>query len=280
MKSLQVDGNPMRGIRRDIIARGTQGLLKYLRSRIDEDELQRMREKGQVSPIPAISGSPPLIPDKFVMKSAQTMNLTGKDLTFLPKEAVENAIEADVTGVDLSKNHLAEVPDTLEPLLPKLYELNLSSNRLGTIPSSLVNLGNNLQFVNLANNKLSQLPADFGNLVNLREVCLNCNKFDAVPSCLYSCGKLETLMISDNRITTIEVDGLKQLTKLTILDLGNNNVGSVPPELGLLTNIRSLTLDGNAFRVPRPQILVKGTESILAYLRDRIPRNPESGEQS
>lgn len=54
LKSLQVDGNPMRGIRRDIIARGTQGLLKYLKSRIDEDELTRLRDKGQVSPIPSL----------------------------------------------------------------------------------------------------------------------------------------------------------------------------------------------------------------------------------
>ena len=60
--------------------------------------------------------------------------------------------------------------------------------------------------------------------------------------------------------------------------LGNNNIGSVPPELGRLTTIRSLTLDGNAFRVPRPQILMKGTESIMAYLRDRIPRNQEEDE--
>lgn len=270
----------MRGIRRDIIARGTQGLLKYLKSRIDDEELQRLRDKGQVSPVPtAISGSPPIIPDKFVMKSAQVMNLTGKDLTSLPKEAVENAIEADVTGVDLSKNYFSEFPDTLEPLIGRLYELNLSSNRLEKIPNTALSMASNLQFVNLANNKLSQLPTSIGSLVNLREMCLNCNKFDSIPSCLFACAKLETLMISDNRITTIEVEGLKQLSKLTILDLGNNNIGTVPPELGLLTNIRSLTLDGNAFRVPRPQILVKGTESIMAYLRDRIPRQQDTGDQ-
>ena len=52
------------------------GLLKYLKSRIDEDELKRLREKGQVSPVPSVCGSPP-IPDKFVMKSAQVMNMTG-----------------------------------------------------------------------------------------------------------------------------------------------------------------------------------------------------------
>jgi hypothetical protein len=254
-----------------------------LKSRIDEDELQRLREKGQVSPVPTagISGSPPIVPDKFVMKSAQTMNLTGKELSNLPPEAVENAIEAEVTGADLSKNYFSQFPETLEPLLGRLYELNLSSNRLESIPN-LISLGASLQFVNLSNNKLSTLPSEIGLLTNLREVCLNCNKFDAVPPQLYKCDKLETLMISDNRITSIDVDGLKQLSRLTILDLGNNNIGLVPPELGLLTNIRSLTLDGNAFRVPRPQILVKGTESILAYLRDRIPRSPQAesnGEQ-
>ena len=79
-------------------------------------------------------------------------------------------------------------------------------------------------------------------------------------------------------MSQIDVEGLKQLSKLSILDLGNNNIGTVPPELGLLTNLRSLTLDGNAFRVPRPQILVKGTESIMAYLRDRIPRSHSSND--
>ena len=177
MKSLQVDGNPMRGIRRDIIARGTQGLLKYLKSRIDDEELQRLREKGQVSPVPSISGSPPMVPDKFVMKSAQSMSLTGKDLTVLPKEAVENALEAEVTSVDLSKNLFGEFPQTLEPLLPKLYDLNLSSNRLEKLPGSLLSVGANLQFINFANNKISQLPPEINLLSNLREVCFNCNRY-------------------------------------------------------------------------------------------------------
>ena len=253
LKSLQVDGNPMRGIRRDIIARGTQGLLKYLKSRIDDEELTKLREKGQASPVPSISGSPPTIPDKYAMKTASVMNLAGKELTFLPKEAVENALEADVTSVDLSKNLLKELPSSLEPLMTKLYELNISSNKLEKLPSSLISIGVNLQFLSLANNKLSTLPTEMSLLTNLREICLNCNKFDAIPTCLYVYEKLETLLISDNQIKEIDVDGLRQLSKLTILDLGNNNIATVPPELGNLRNIRSLTLDGNAFRVSTSQ---------------------------
>ena len=101
MKSLMVEGNPMKSIRRDIIQRGTVGLLKYLRMRIDDDELKRLREKGNVSPMASpISGSPP-VPDKYAMKTAQMMNMSKKEIRILPDEAVSNAIEADVNGVDL-----------------------------------------------------------------------------------------------------------------------------------------------------------------------------------
>ena len=35
--------------------------------------------------------------------------------------------------------------------------------------------------------------------------------------------------------------------------------------------VRSLQLEGNPFRNPRAAILAKGTQALLAYLRDRIP---------
>ena len=38
-----------------------------------------------------------------------------------------------------------------------------------------------------------------------------------------------------------------------------------------LSLARSLQLEGNAFRNPRAAILAKGTQALLAYLRDRIP---------
>jgi hypothetical protein len=35
-------------------------------------------------------------------------------------------------------------------------------------------------------------------------------------------------------------------------------------------NKRSLQLEGNPFRIPRPQILAKGTSAIMDYLRGRL----------
>ena len=38
LHSVSLDGNPLRGIRRDIVNKGTTELLKYLRSRIETSE--------------------------------------------------------------------------------------------------------------------------------------------------------------------------------------------------------------------------------------------------
>ena len=54
------------------------------------------------------------VPDKFAMKTSQSLNLSGKSLTELPLEAVENALEAKVQAVDLSKNQLTEFPANLD----------------------------------------------------------------------------------------------------------------------------------------------------------------------
>ena len=42
---------------------------------------------------------------------------------------------------------------------------------------------------------------------------------------------------------------MAELKQLAILDVQNNGIQTVPPELGSLTNIRTLQLEGNLFRV-------------------------------
>ena len=74
-----------------------------------------------------------------------------------------------------------------------------------------------------------------------------------------------------NQISEIPVENLGSLPMLAVLDLSNNDIQHVPPLLGRVTQIRTLQLEGNPFRVPRPQILVQGTQSIMQYLRNRIP---------
>lgn len=63
-------------------------------------------------------------------------------------------------------------------------------------------------------------------------------RFTSVPECVYSLEKLEILLISDNQVRKIDVDGLKRLQRLATLDFTNNSIDHVPFELGLLKQIR------------------------------------------
>lgn len=83
---------------------------------------------------------------------------------------------------------------------------------------------------------------------------------------------LEILQACDNQIAQIDMNGLSQLKYLATLDLANNNINFVPPHLGNMKQLRFLELRGNSFRQPRYAILEQGTETILSYLRDRIPQ--------
>lgn len=154
------------------------------------------------------------------------MNLSKKEMSSLPLEAVENAKEAGVTAVDLSKNFFSQMPSELKEIMPHLFEFNMAGNRL-TQAESWISMATNLQYLNLGNNKLSDLPEEIGSLQHLREIALPFNKFDHIPYCIFNCERLETLIMTDNQIGSIDITGLSRLKMLAILDLQNNNIQQV-----------------------------------------------------
>lgn len=63
-----------------------------------------------------------------------------------------------------------------------------------------------------------------------------------------------------------------RLTALTELNVGNNTVARLPPQLGLMhPTLKRLLLEGNPIRTIRQAILQKETPAVLECLRDRIP---------
>ena len=55
---------------------------------------------------------------------------------------------------------------------------------------------------------------------------------------MYEMEGLETLLAADNQIAEVSAAGLQCLTKLSSLDLQNNNLTAIPPELGNCTSLR------------------------------------------
>ncbi|KAF6025310.1 LRRC40 [Bugula neritina] len=270
LKSLVVDGNPMRSIRRDIIARGSEGIKKYLRSRIEmpEEPKKAAAVSSSGSGQTGLFGGGEQV-DAHSVKVSRALDYSGKKAEEVPPEIWELGVSTQVTDLNLSKNQIKQWPSSLVLLSDWVVTVNLGFNKLTALHTDL-GLCLRLQNLDLRNNCLSTLPKEMESLQNLHTLILSVNRFGEVPAVVYKLKSLETLLISGNQVAQIDVSSLRQLDKLSSLDLQNNNISVVPPELGLCTNLRSLLLSGNPCRNPRPAILNKGTDALLDYLRGRI----------
>ena len=107
-----------------------------------------------------------------------------------------------------------------------LSRLSLSNNRIATlVTSSLEEEGTSLVFP-----QLTELNVSINALTSLPE-----NLRDYLP-------RLRTLKANTNRIDKIIP---KTLEGLEMIDLGNNDIGQLPPEIGRIGSIRELILYGN-----------------------------------
>lgn len=62
------------------------------------------------------------------------------------------------------------------------------------------------------------------------------------------------------------------MCRLQELDLQNNQLSNLPPQMGLMgPGLRVLLLEGNCIRAIRRPVLDKGTAAVLEWLKDRIP---------
>ncbi|XP_057408488.1 leucine-rich repeat-containing protein 40 isoform X2 [Balaenoptera acutorostrata] len=229
LKFLALGGNPLRTIRREIINKGTQEVLKYLRSKIKDDgpsQSDSVTETAMTLPSESRVNVHAII-------SLKILDYSDKQTTLIPDEVFDAVKSNIITSVNFSKNQLCEIPKR--------------------------------------NNFLNSLPEEMESLIRLQTINLSFNRFKILPEVLYRIPTLETILISNNQVGSVDPQKMKTMENLITLDLQNNDLLQIPPELGNCVNLRTLLLDGNPFRVPRAAILMKGTAAILEYLRDRIP---------
>ncbi|XP_061540026.1 leucine-rich repeat-containing protein 40 isoform X1 [Phycodurus eques] len=263
LQILLLEGNPLRGIRRDLLTKGTNELLKYLRGRTKE-------EPDSAADVPAAATLPgQAAVDVRNVKTLKSLAYSDKKAERVPDELFRAAAERAVTSADFSKNLLSDVPPRLAETRASLTELTVAFNRLTRC--DIVCSLRNLVHLDLRNNQLKDLPAELKNLTKLHAVVLNCNKFKSFPEVLYDMPSLETILLGNNQVGGVDPARLLGLARLSTLDLSDNDLLNVPPQLGLCTALRCLSLQGNPFRTPRAAIVAKGTDAVLEYLRSRIP---------
>ncbi|XP_042562941.1 leucine-rich repeat-containing protein 40 [Clupea harengus] len=265
LKSVSLEGNPLRGVRRDLLTKGTGELLKYLRSRIKEPDGSTAEQPKTAMTLPSQARI-----DVHSINTLKTLNYSEKQESMVPDDVFDAAGGSQVATVNFCKNQLTEVPPRLVELKDTVCDVNLGFNKLTSIPLDFCML-KQLNYVDLRNNFLTALPPELEGLGKLRSIILSFNRFKTFPDVLYKIATLETILMCNNTVSAVDPVGLKMLEKLSTLDLQNNDLLQVPPELGNCTSLRALMLDGNPFRNPRAAIVAKGTDAILEYLRSRIP---------
>ncbi|KAJ1401922.1 Leucine-rich repeat, partial [Sesbania bispinosa] len=63
---------------------------------------------------------------------------------------------------------------------------------------------------------------------------------------------------------------------LSVLDLSNNSLSGLPPEMGKMTSLRKLLLSGNPLRTLRSSLVSGPTPALLKFLRSRLSEGEDS----
>ncbi|KAK4234735.1 hypothetical protein C8A03DRAFT_18414 [Achaetomium macrosporum] len=169
-----------------------------------------------------------------------------------------------LTALSLAHNQLvgesylggASGNETLD--LPSLKELNLSHNHITGLGPLVTHLrAPQLQKLDVSFNRLAALPQG----TQLR---------DAFPT-------LTVLLASNNHLADLDPESIRGLK---VVDAANNDIAHLNPRIGLLGGgggsngnggLERLEVSGNRFRVPRWNVLERGTEATLRWLRGRVP---------
>lgn len=69
-------------------------------------------------------------------------------------------------------------------------------------------------------------------------MCINFYRFKIFPNVLYRILTLEAILLGNNQIGSLDPQQLQEMEKLGTLDLQNNDLLQIPPELGNCDNLR------------------------------------------
>ncbi|MCQ4288417.1 leucine-rich repeat-containing serine/threonine-protein kinase [Pseudomonas stutzeri] len=140
------------------------------------------------------------------------------------------------------------------------------SEQLEIFPREIFDLADSLEVLNLSGNRLSSLPPDLWRLRKLRILFCSDNAFTEVPAALGKCPNLEMIGFKANRIRRLPAEALPP--KLRWLILTDNQLESLPDEIGRCARLQKLMLAGN-----RLQALPEGLSRCLNLELLRIAAN-------
>ncbi|KAL8582390.1 Leucine-rich repeat-containing protein 69 [Nucella lapillus] len=155
------------------------------------------------------------------------------------------ALRGQPKTLNLCNKHLDNIPKAIGKL-EYICQLNAKNNKIRKLPVELTHLYQ-LQVLNLGNNELEEFPQLLQHLHNLEKVHLFCNKITEIPpQCLTGFGfkNLTFLNLNNNRLQFLPPE-ICNLYSIHFLSVDNNNLRELPVELCALTTLSEFHAAGN-----------------------------------
>ncbi|KAK2739269.1 hypothetical protein FQN57_006604 [Myotisia sp. PD_48] len=289
--TFRIANNPLR--ERSLLTMDTDQLKRHLNGRCEAkepmaeeeqtaEERQQQEEGSVETEFTLAPESPTSSPNAWRVKQGGILDRSSTNLTELEPAELEPLIaNSNIRSLYLRHNKLELFPvPALSLIAHTLVDLDLSNNPLGRsgLISASLSLPH-LQNLTLNTTGLTTLEPLFSHLSipNLNFLDVSANRITGpLPVIRSVFPNLLTFLVSDNGIDGLEYEAVEGLQ---VLDVGNNNIPYLPPRIGLLgvddvqpgtTALRRLEVAGNSFRVPRWQVVSKGTEAVLEHLKNNI----------
>ncbi|KAI0509707.1 hypothetical protein F5B22DRAFT_312605 [Xylaria bambusicola] len=220
---------------------------------------------------PARSRSHTLSSQTWPIKSGGVLDRSNTESSSLhPVVCSKIAAVQSVRDVRLSQNTFTQFPNSLSFFSDTMTSLSLSRNQL-TGESWLTEQLDltALRELNLQSNFCTSLAPlmTFLCAPNLEKLDVSLNRIVQIPSLRDVFPSLTVLLIANNRLEELDPDTIQGMK---IVDASNNEITHLNPRIGLL-GLERLEVTGNRFRVPRWNVLERGTEATLRWLRGRVP---------
>ncbi|RLN91611.1 hypothetical protein BBJ28_00010014 [Nothophytophthora sp. Chile5] len=228
---------------------------------------------------------PEALPATF--PALQTLSLVANGLERLPSSI---GMFRHLTELDLTKNRLRELPDSLTELtgltalnlscnalerlpedfgrLDKLEKLWLESNALTELPTS-IGLCRSARCANFNGNLLTELPVTLGDLTALTTLSVNLNDLRELPEALTRLPNLRVLHASRNKIVKLPRN-MGEMHALRELRLDWNIIRELPFSFRTLTDLRVLCMEQNPLRLPTGDVVARGVPETLRFMEKAL----------
>ena len=242
----------------------------YSKSAKERPTIPRGHPLAQMS----YQGSRHMVPER--LPSAKKERAVGLRVIDLNNDTVENikSLSTSLRRLDISDLHLVQLSEDLMGGLTSLEKLDVSGNDLtdASFPPCCKNW-EKLVELSAHDNQLTQHPKSLRKLKNLVRLKLGNNKIVSLEG-FEKHKKLQVLVLEGNRIEVIPKEYFSNLKRLELLHCGHNLLSSIHPDIRHLRFLNDLDISNNKLTVLPPEVLLLPRIEAINASNNLISRMP------